>query len=314
MTDSRNNVPFSRRRAAGADADGSGSRSAEFARASGAALSGERDFSFSLADFGRIRNLIYQRAGIALAEHKREMVYSRIARRLRALGMTSFTEYLDMLEADTGDAEWESFTNALTTNLTSFFRESHHFPLLADFVRNRAKPISIWCCAASTGEEPYSIAMTLVDTLGSRPNASVLATDVDTQVLARASAAVYNGEQTGKLSQEQLRRHFLRGTGANAGKIKVRPELQQLVTFEPLNLLAPSWHIGGPFDVIFCRNVMIYFDKATQARILERFVPLLKPDGLLFAGHSENFTYVSRAFRLRGQTVYELAGAGARGA
>ena len=176
MTDSRNNVPFSRRGAAGADADGSGSRSAEFARASGAALSGERDFSFSLADFGRIRNLIYQRAGIALAEHKREMVYSRIARRLRALGMTSFTEYLDMLEADTGDAEWESFTNALTTNLTSFFRESHHFPLLADFVRNRAKPISIWCCAASTGEEPYSIAMTLVDTLGSRPNASVLAT------------------------------------------------------------------------------------------------------------------------------------------
>lgn len=142
----------------------------------------------------------------------------------------------------------------------------------------------------------------------------MLATDLDTQVLARASSAVYSGEQTGKLSQEQLRRHFLRGTGANEGKIKVRPELQQLVTFAPLNLLAPSWQIGGPFDVIFCRNVMIYFDKATQARILERFVPLLKPDGLLFAGHSENFTYVSQAFRLRGQTVYELAGSTARGA
>ncbi|GAB3630461.1 CheR family methyltransferase [Pandoraea terrae] len=285
-----------------------GASADEHARA--AALSGERDFTFTLADFGRIRTLIYQRAGIALAEHKREMVYSRIARRLRALGITSFTEYLDRLEADTGDGEWESFTNALTTNLTSFFRESHHFPLLAEFVRTRSKPVSVWCCAASTGEEPYSIAMTLSDAIGQRPNASVLATDVDTQVLARGAAGVYTGEQTGKLTPEQLRKHFFRGTGANAGKIKIRPEVRSLVTFEPLNLLAPSWQIGGPFDVIFCRNVMIYFDKGTQARILERFVPLLKPGGLLFAGHSENFTYVSRAFRLRGQTVYELAGAG----
>lgn len=137
-----------------------GQQSSAGERAGESALAGERDFTFTLADFSRIRALIYQRAGIALAEHKREMVYSRIARRLRAIGMTSFTEYLDRLEADTGDAEWEAFTNALTTNLTSFFRESHHFPLLADFIRTRAKPISIWCCAASTGEEPYSLAMT----------------------------------------------------------------------------------------------------------------------------------------------------------
>lgn len=271
------------------------------------ALDAGRDFAFTLADFARIRDLIYQRAGIALADHKREMVYSRLARRLRVLGLSNFAAYLDRLEADTGDAEWEAFTNALTTNLTAFFRESHHFPILADFVRTRSKPVSIWCCAASTGEEPYSIAMTLIEAIGNRPSASVLATDLDTQVLARGEAGVYSAEQTGKLSPDYLRRYFLRGTGANAGKIKIRPEVRGLVDFAPLNLLSPQWALNGPYDAIFCRNVMIYFDKATQQRILERFVPLLKPGGLLFAGHSENFTYVTKAFRLRGQTIYELA-------
>ncbi|APR97430.1 chemotaxis protein CheR [Pandoraea thiooxydans] len=271
------------------------------------ALDSGRDFVFTVADFARIRDMIYQRAGIALAEHKREMVYSRLARRMRALGLMRFSDYLDRLEAERDSGEWEAFTNALTTNLTSFFREAHHFPLLAEFARSRARPLSIWCCASSTGEEPYSIAMTLLDALGPRAQASVLATDVDTQVLARGAAGTYAAEQGGKLPPEYLRRFFLRGTGANAGKIKVRPEVAALVSFAQLNLLAPQWPAQGPYDAIFCRNVMIYFDKTTQRRILERFAPLLKPGGLLFAGHSENFTYVTQQFHLRGQTVYELA-------
>lgn len=272
-----------------------------------------RDFVFTHDDFTRIRRLIYQRAGIALADHKREMVYSRLARRLRALGLDNFTAYLDRLEASAAGAtgvvdeidEWEAFTNALTTNLTAFFREPHHFPVLADFVRERGKPVSIWCCASSTGEEPYSIAMTLLDALGPRAAARVLATDVDTQVLAHGAAGVYGAAQVERLPHDTLRRYFLRGTGTHAGQVKVRPELRALVEFAPLNLLSSDWGAHGPHDAIFCRNVMIYFDKATQRRILARFVSMLKPGGLLFAGHSENFTYVTRAFRLRGQTVYE---------
>lgn len=197
----------------------------------------------------------------------------------------------------------------MTTNLTAFFRESHHFPILADFAKRRGGPVSVWCCAASTGEEPYSIAMTLVEALGPRANASsVLATDIDTNVLTRARAGVYPVERVEKLEGERLKRFFLKGRGANEGQVRVRPEIADMVRYETLNLLAPTWQINEQFDVIFCRNVMIYFDKPTQARILERFVPLLKPGGLLFAGHSENFTYISRDFRLRGQTVYECAG------
>jgi len=171
------------------------------------------------------------------------------------------------------------------------------------------RPYSVWCAAASTGEEPYSIAITLAEALGERA-ATVLATDIDTQVLAKARAGVYSAEQVSRLSQERLKRFFLKGTGARAGSVKVKPELAATISFETLNLLAPDWGIREKFDAIFCRNVMIYFDKPTQGRILERFAPLLKPNGLLFAGHSENFSYVTRAFQLRGQTVYELAGKG----
>ncbi|CAM2138539.1 chemotaxis protein methyltransferase [Pararobbsia alpina] len=275
----------------------------------------ERDFVFTNADFARIRALIYQVAGISLSDHKRDMVYSRLARRLRARSMTVFSEYLDYLERTRDDAEWEAFTNSLTTNLTSFFREAHHFPILADFVAKRRGPVSIWCCAASTGEEPYSIAMTLQESLGNAArNSTILATDIDTQVLAKADAGVYTLDQGKNLSPERLRRFFLKGTGSRAGQMKVRPELRQMLTFSRLNLHEDRWPVQGPFDVIFCRNVMIYFDKPTQGRILERFVPLMKHDALLFAGHSENFTYVSRSFRLKGQTVYELAnGTAARG-
>jgi len=267
-------------------------------------------FAFRPADFARVQRLIHARAGIALGDHKHEMVYSRLSRRLRAQGIDDFRTYLDALERDGNHLEWQEFVNALTTNLTAFFREPHHFPLLAEFVRTRTEPVSVWCCAASTGEEPYSIAMTLIETLGARAQASLLATDIDTKVLQQTQTGVYSEERLAEVSAERRRRFFLKGAGAHVGKVRVKPELAAMVRLAPLNLLAPDWELPGKFDAIFCRNVMIYFDKPTQARILARFAPLLKPGGLLFAGHSENFTHITRAFRLRGQTVYELVNEG----
>jgi len=272
-----------------------------------------KEFDFTRRDFERVRALIHQRAGISLADSKQEMVYSRLARRLRATGIQSFATYLDDLEAGRMDREWESFTNALTTNLTSFFREAHHFPLLLDHLtavrKKDTRPLTIWCSAASTGEEPYSIAMTACEAFNTlTPPVQIVATDIDTNVLTTASNGVYPMERLDKTSPERLRRFFLKGKGAHEGMARVRPELRNLVTFKQLNLLADGWPLEGQFDAIFCRNVMIYFDKPTQRKILSRFVPLMKPHALLFAGHSENFLYVSDALRLRGKTVYELDG------
>jgi chemotaxis protein methyltransferase CheR len=274
-----------------------------------------KEFDFTGRDFERVRALIYKRAGIALADSKHEMVYSRLARRLRAVGMTSFATYLDTLESDQGSGEWEAFTNALTTNLTSFFREAHHFPILAEHAKKAKEPLEIWCSASSTGEEPYSIAMTLCEAFGTlTPPAHVIATDIDTNVLHTGANGVYPIERLDRMSPERAKRFFLRGKGAQEGMVRVRPELRQMVTFKQLNLLSADWPVSGPFDAIFCRNVMIYFDKPTQGKILNRFAPLMKRDALLFAGHSENFLYVSNAFKLRGKTVYELdhSGAGSR--
>uniref|UniRef100_A0A182T7B9 protein-glutamate O-methyltransferase n=1 Tax=Anopheles maculatus TaxID=74869 RepID=A0A182T7B9_9DIPT len=257
--------------------------------------------------FRRISQLIYQRAGIVLAEHKREMVYNRLVRRLRLLDLQGFGDYLALLESDPNSAEWQAFINALTTNLTAFFREAHHFPILAEHARSRPNGYSVWSTAASTGEEPYSIAMTLNDALGPRATGTLVwASDIDTQVLEKAEAGVYRQEDLRTLTAEQMQRYFLRGTGPHHGLVRVRPELVAQVHYQPLNLLATEWELPGSFDAIFCRNVMIYFDKATQERILRRFVPMLKPGGLLFAGHSENFSQLSRDFYLRGQTVYGL--------
>jgi chemotaxis protein methyltransferase CheR len=273
------------------------------------------DFLLTDQDFSRIRTLIHERAGIALGAQKRQMVYSRLARRLRELRLKEFSAYLNFLEADPHSDEWQLFTNALTTNLTAFFREAHHFPALAAHALNCPQPMTVWCSAASTGEEPYSIAMTLIEALGSRAGgATVLATDIDTQVLAKAEAGVFTMEQASKLAPDRLKRFFLKGTGAQAGKVRIRPEVAAMVKFSRLNLLEPAWALREPFDAIFCRNVMIYFDKPTQGKILQRFAPLLKPYGLLFAGHSENFSFASQTFRLRGQTIYELAGGPPKGA
>lgn len=264
-------------------------------------------FTFTPRDFSRVRALIYRQAGISLSESKQEMVYSRLARRLRAKGMNSFEVYLDGLESGRDPEEWEAFTNALTTNLTSFFREAHHFPILAEHARTAATPFSVWCSASSTGEEPYSIAMTLCETFNTlTPPVTIIATDIDTNVLESAARGIYTLDRLDKMPEARARRFFLRGKGDQAGMVRVRPELRQLISFQPLNLLAASWPIRGPFDAIFCRNVMIYFDKPTQSKILARFVPLMKPQGLLFAGHSENFMYVSELLKLRGKTVYEL--------
>ncbi|HEY1844536.1 MAG TPA: protein-glutamate O-methyltransferase CheR [Buttiauxella sp.] len=258
--------------------------------------------------FRRICQLIYQRAGIVLADHKRDMVYNRLVRRLRTLGLDDFGRYLGMLESNANSAEWQAFVNSLTTNLTAFFREGHHFPVLADHARKHNGEYRVWSAAASTGEEPYSIAITLADVLGITPGRwKVFASDIDTQVLEKAQSGVYRQEELKTLSPQQMQRYFMRGTGPHDGLVRVRNELASHVEFAPINLLDKQAPIPGPFDAIFCRNVMIYFDKTTQQEILSRFVPLLKPGGLLFAGHSENFSNLSREFWLRGQTVYGLS-------
>lgn len=270
---------------------------------------GAREFSFSPADFERVRKLIYQHAGISLSPVKQDMVYSRLARRLRATGKQTFVEYLDALEKNGGD-EWERFVNSLTTNLTSFFREPHHFPIFADHLRKLGtkRPIRIWCSAASTGEEPYSIAITVAETFGANAShVSIFASDLDTNVLETARKGVYPIDRVEKLSPERLRRFFLRGTGNQDGYVAVRPELKTMIEFQRLNLLDASYAVKGPLDVIFCRNVMIYFDKPTQYKILSRFAPMLQPDGLMFAGHSESFLHASDLFSSLGKTVYALA-------
>jgi chemotaxis protein methyltransferase CheR len=272
-----------------------------------------REYSFSDRDFERVRKLIYQRAGINLNESKQNMVYSRLSRRLRATGLGDFPSYLDRIESDAQFAatEAQEFVNALTTNLTAFFREAHHFPVFADFLsaQPRGQQLRIWCAAAATGEEPYSIAMTVLDTLGAQANARLLATDIDTNVLAQARRGVYKLEAARACGDERLRRHFLRGTGANDGMARVRPELERCITFAQLNLLEAGWdaqrRFSDTFDVVFIRNVMIYFDKPTQRRILERIASVLRRGGLLFVGHSENFTDSRTLFALRGKTVYE---------
>lgn len=265
------------------------------------------DSTFVLTDrdFSRVRRLIYDYAGIKLSDQKRNMVYNRLVRRLRSHGGMDFARYLDLVqEEDSG--EREAFVNALTTNLTSFFRESHHFDLLAAWAAERAKagsaPLRIWSSGCSTGEEPWSIAMVLRET-GSP--AQVLATDIDSEVLRTGHAGVYPVEKAESLPTARLRRHFLRGVGANEGLMAVRPELRSMVRFAQLNLQAPEWPIGERFDAIFCRNVVIYFEREAQLRLAARFATLLAPGGLLLVGHSESFPSGHSAFRSCGRTAYE---------
>jgi len=296
MTDSRPDIPNETRRDAVQIAP---------------ALLPDREFNFTEADFERVRKLIYQHAGISLAPIKQNMVYSRLVRRLRANNCASFAEYLTRIEH--GDPiEKEIFVNSLTTNLTSFFREAHHFEILTKHfqkITERSNPIRIWCSAASTGEEPYTLAITACEAFDSlTPPVSIIASDIDTNVLATAQKGTYPMARVEKLTTQRLHNFFLKGSGAQAGFVRVRPELQKLISFTQVNLLDEHWpNVSGPLDVIFCRNVMIYFDKVTQHQILKKFAPLLREDGLLFAGHSESFLHATDLFRSLGQTVYERA-------
>lgn len=262
------------------------------------------------ADFERVRDLIYRHAGISLPATKRTMVFSRLSRRLRDTGHQSFSAYLDSLSGP-HVPEWQQFVNALTTNLTSFFREAHHFPMLASFLKQRAqegRPPTIWCAAASTGEEPYSIAITALEALGSRAGTRIFASDIDTNVLDTARRGVYPLAAIDSVEQPLRTRYFLRGVRDNAGFARVRPELTAMIAFSQVNLVVGEWPFREPFDAIFCRNVMIYFDAKVKAGVLEKMHRILRPGGLLFVGHSENFTDRRDLFQLQGKTVYRKVG------
>jgi chemotaxis protein methyltransferase CheR len=266
--------------------------------AGAAALLNERDFA-------TVRQLIADYAGIKLSTQKRNMVYNRLLRRLRARGVDSFGDYLQLVQRD-GSDEREAFVNALTTNLTAFFREPHHFELLLARAQERASrrgaPLRCWSSACSTGEEAWSIAMVLRE---ANCPGEVLGTDIDTDVLNTAQSGVYRLERTATLPPERLRRHFLRGTGANDGLVSIRPELRSMARFAQLNLQSPVWPALERFDVIFCRNVVIYFDREFQKQLLTRLAGLLAPGGLLMVGHSESFPAAHPGFRSCGRTAYE---------
>ncbi len=266
-----------------------------------------RDFDYTKQDFDRIRKLIHQHAGISLSENKAEMVYGRVGRHMRTIGYRSFKDYLDHLETSGDEAQWDAFANSLTTNLTSFFREEHHFPVLCKHILKIKHPITIWCSAASTGEEPYSIAMAACEAFGTlTPPVKIIATDIDTNVLASAQLGIYSEDRIERLSISRRDQFFMRGTGGRAGSVKVRKELIDMISFEKVNLLDSNWPFHAPFDAIFCRNVMIYFDKPTQMEVLNKFTRVMHPDTLLFFGHSENFLHMSKTFKLHGKTVYQL--------
>jgi chemotaxis protein methyltransferase CheR len=272
----------------------------------------EREFHFSDENFRTLSRIANEHSGIVLGEAKRHMVYSRLTRRLRQLKLRSFDAYIERLQAG-DEREFTEFINAITTNLTSFFREPHHF----EHLRSEALPevmhrhasdrrIRIWSAGCSTGEEPYSIAITMRETVPITAgwDARILATDLDTNVLARGSAGVYEEDRIASLPSERVKRWFRRGTGDNDGLVRVDPDLQELITFRQLNLIQPL-PMRGPFDIIFCRNVVIYFDKPTQRMLFDRYANLLADRGYLYIGHSETLYKVSDRFESLGRTIYQ---------
>ena len=269
------------------------------------ALHGEAALHLNERDFGRARTMIDEYAGIKLSAHKRNLVYNRLLRRLRAHGLGSFGAYLDLVQADDA-GERQAFVNALTTNLTAFFREPHHLELLAARAAERSSkgqpPLRVWSSACSTGEEAWSIAMVLRE---AGCAADIRASDIDSEVLRTGSTGVYRSERVAGLESARLKKHFLRGTGANDGLVSIRPELRSIVRFFQLNLQLPDWPRQDRYDVIFCRNVVIYFDREAQRRLAARFADMLLPGGLLLVGHSESFPAAHPGFRSCGRTAYE---------
>lgn len=267
-------------------------------------------------DFNFICEFVYQSTGIVLNENKREMVYRRLTRIVRDRKLNSFSDYCQLLRTQ-GDQEKDFFINAITTNLTSFFREKHHFDYLADeelpkLMANKSvnangkKRLRIWSSASSTGEEPYSIAITVLETMRSVMSAwdvKILATDIDSNVLATGKAGVYEYRRIENIDEDLKPKYFQRGSGANQNNIRVNKELSDLITFKQLNLLH-EWPMKGQFDVIFCRNVIIYFDKPTQQELFARYYDLLAPGGLLMLGHSENLGAYQQHFNNAGRTIF----------
>ncbi len=263
-----------------------------------------KEFAFAPADFEAVRKRLKDIAGINLADSKDSMVYSRLSRRIRELKMNNFGEYLKFV--DVTSHEHEHFVNALTTNLTSFFREKHHFDELKSYVAQNRRAITIWCAASSTGEEPYSIAMTVVDALGKfNVPVNIIASDIDSNVLRTASNGVYKIDQLDSLPEDYKKRYFFRGKGSKSGFVKVVPELRRLIDFKKINLMDNKWELPDGIDIVFCRNVMIYFDKDTQLEILRKITRKMNPRGLYFAGHSENFGHVSSLLKPLGKTIYK---------
>jgi chemotaxis protein methyltransferase CheR len=262
-------------------------------------------------EFEAIRRFLYAETGIALGDSKREMVCARLAKRLRSHGLRLFGDYQRLLREDASGAELQEFINCLTTNKTDFFREPHHFEFLRHTILPRVRTkgvrrLRVWSAGCSTGEEPYTLAMTLREECPAADgwDVQILASDIDTAVLAAAEKGVYEADRVADVPPDLLRRYFLRGTGANAAKVSVRPELRNLIAFRRINLMDDPWPIRAQFDAVFCRNVVIYFDRPTQQRLLERFAAHLAPDGHLFLGHSENLHWMADVFAPVGGTVY----------
>jgi chemotaxis protein methyltransferase CheR len=267
------------------------------------------EYAFNDNDFKRVKKIVYDFAGIDLNDTKKNLVYNRLAKRIRFLGLDSFEVYLNYVEK-TGEEELVNLINAITTNLTFFFREIHHFEYLASQVipallqKNKAsKKIRIWSAGCSTGEEPYSIATVLKEVVPSDWDARVLATDLDTTVVESARQGIYNIERLKGVSEARKKRWFLKGTGDKEGWVRVKPELQKIIDFGQINLMN-EWPIKDKIDVIFCRNVVIYFDKPTQSKLFNRYADLLQQDGHLFIGHSESLYKICDRFELLGQTIY----------
>jgi Methylase of chemotaxis methyl-accepting proteins len=266
------------------------------------------EFSLSEREFGRIKARVYSVAGIALSDAKRTLVVSRLSKILRALGLPSFDAYLDYLERGGSAKDGQDFVNALTTNLTRFYREDHHFEHLRAHVgalmseRPRGSRLRIWSAGCSTGQEPYTIALDLLAAFPDlrRWDFKILATDIDTAVIARAGQGLYPESELTGLAPERARLFEKNGDGT----IRIPAAARELVSFKPLNLIGP-WPMKGPFDAIFCRNVAIYFDKPTQGEMFGRFSKMLAPEGFLYIGHSENLGSGGEGFRLVGKTIYQ---------
>jgi chemotaxis protein methyltransferase CheR len=273
-----------------------------------------QEFVLENSEFERIRTIVYELTGIALADSKKELVYSRLARRLRKLKMPSFAAYCDLVES--GDPEeLQELTNAITTNLTSFFRENYHFEQLAKEalpqikeVRSRTRRIRVWSAGCSTGEESYSAAIVMREVLASLSDWDIrlLATDIDSKVVATAAEGIYPQDRFNGMKPERVTRWF-KPAAAKPEHYVVADELKSLIIFKQLNLL-DQWPMKGPFDVIFCRNVVIYFDKPTQRSLFARMAEIQEPGGWLFVGHSENLFGVTESYKLVGRTVYRRLG------